>query len=45
MPYKYAYKWLIEHKNKAIQFLDKYPEHFTQEQRKDIIIKIFNLNN
>ena len=43
MPYKYAYKWLIEHKNKAIQFLDKYPEHFTQEQRREIITKIFDL--
>ena len=43
IPYKYAYKWLTEHKNKAIQFLDKYPEHFTQEQRKEIITKIFNL--
>ena len=43
VPYKYAYKWLTEHKNKAIQFLDKYPEHFTLEQRKEIITKIFDL--
>lgn len=43
MPYKYAYKWLTEHKNKAIQLLDRYPEHFTEEQRKDIITKIFDL--
>ena len=37
MPYKYAYKWLTTHKNKAIQLLDKYPEHFTEEQRREII--------
>ena len=43
MPYKYAYKWLTEHKNKAIQFLYKYNEHFTQEQRREIITKIFDL--
>lgn len=43
VPYKYAYKWLTEHKNKAIQFLDKYPEHFTLEQRREIITKIFDL--
>lgn len=43
VPYKYAYKWLIEHKNKVIQFLDKYPEHFTLEQRREIITKIFDL--
>lgn len=43
MPYKYTYKWLIEHKNKAIQVLDKYPEHFTLEQRREIITKIFEL--
>ena len=45
MPYKYAYKWLTTHGNKAKQFLDKYPEHFTLEQRREIITKIFNLNN
>ena len=43
MPYKYAYKWLTTHGNKAKQFLDKYPEHFTQEQRREIITKIFDL--
>lgn len=43
MPYKYAYKWLTTHKNKAIQLLDKYPEHFTEEQRREIITKIFDL--
>lgn len=43
VPYKYAYKWLIEHKNKAIQVLDKYPEYFTLEQRREIITKIFDL--
>lgn len=43
MPYKYAYKWLTTHKNKATQLLDKYPEHFTLEQRKEIITKIFDL--
>ena len=43
MPYKYAYKWLTTHKNKAIQLLDKYPEHFTLEQRREIITKIFDL--
>lgn len=43
MPYKYAYKWLTEYKGKAIQFLNKYPEHFTQEQRREIITKIFDL--
>lgn len=45
MPYKYAYKWLTTHEDKAKQFLDKYPEHFTLEQRREIITKIFNLNN
>lgn len=43
VPYKYAYKWLIEHKSNAIQFLDKYPEYFTLEQRREIITKIFDL--
>lgn len=43
VPYKYACKWLTGHKNKVIQFLDEYPEHFTLEQRKDIITKIFDL--
>ena len=43
MPYKYAYKWLTTYKNKAIQLLDKYPEHFTEEQRREIITKIFDL--
>lgn len=43
MPYKYAYKWLTMHKNKAIQLLDRYPEHFTEEQRREIITKIIDL--
>ena len=43
MPYKYTFKWVCEHKKEAINFIEEKKEHFTEEQRKELLMKALEL--
>lgn len=43
MPYKYMLQWAEEHKNDAARFVEENKEHFTEEQRKELLMKALGL--
>jgi hypothetical protein len=43
MPYKYILKWVCDHKNSATNFIEKNKECFTEEQRKELLMKALGL--
>lgn len=46
MPYKYISQWLCHENNKqgAIGFIEENKNYFTEEQRKELLTKIFELD-
>ena len=43
MPYKYILKWVCDCKNDAARFIEENKEHFTEEQRKELLMKALGL--
>ena len=43
MPYKYILKWAYDCKNDATRFIEENKEHFTEEQRKELLMKALGL--
>ena len=43
MPYTYILKWVCSNKNYAITFIEDNKDHFTEEQRKEMLTKAFDL--
>ena len=43
MPYKYMLQWVCDHKNDATKFVEDNKEHFTEEQRKELLMKALGL--
>lgn len=43
MPYKYILQWTCDHKGEAAELVEKNKEHFTEEQRKELLMKAFGL--
>ena len=43
MPYKYILQWVCEHKDGMINFIEKNKEYFTEEQRRELLMKAFGL--
>ena len=43
MPYKYMLQWVCDNKNRATNFIENNKEHFTEEQRKELLMKALGL--
>lgn len=43
MPYKYMLQWVCDCKNDAVRFIEDNKEHFTEEQRKELLMKALGL--
>lgn len=43
MPYKYMLRWVCDHKNDATSFIENNKDHFTEEQRKELLMKALGL--
>lgn len=43
MPYKYILQWVCDNKNKATNFIENNKERFTEEQRKELLMKALGL--
>lgn len=43
MPYQYMLQWVCDHKNSATNFIEKNKEYFTEEQRKELLMKALGL--
>jgi hypothetical protein len=43
MPYKYILKWACDCKNDATRFIEENKEHFTEEQRRELLMKALGL--
>lgn len=43
MPYKYMLQWAYDCKNDAARFIEENKEHFTKEQRKELLMKALDL--
>lgn len=43
MPYKYMLQWACDCKNDAARFIEENKEHFTEEQRKELLMKALGL--
>lgn len=43
MPYKYMLQWVCDHNNDAAKFVEDNKEHFTEEQRKELLMKALGL--
>lgn len=43
MPYKYMLQWVNDHKADAARFIEENKKHFTEEQRKELLMKALGL--
>jgi hypothetical protein len=43
MPYKYMLQWVCDNKNSATNFIENNKENFTEEQRKELLMKALGL--
>ena len=43
MPYKYMLQWVCDNQNRATNFIENNKEHFTEEQRKELLMKALGL--
>lgn len=43
MPYKYMIQWVCDNKNEAMGFIERNKDYFTEEQRKELLMKALGL--